>query len=215
MTWEMLSGRVAFPAPTEYARLAAVLHANPEPLEKVDAALAPIAPIIARAMEKDPARRWGSALEMARALAAAAASTPPPPNAPEPSRLNVTPLSRLPAVPSLFGPPSGISPGASSERHTPVAPELDLGDKGRTPSGTLPSAAGGGPNALNTPAPQVRVVEAPQGATMPSHDLPVLEAVEEGKPRIARGVSAGLVVVLVLAALAAGFVLGFVVGRSL
>jgi hypothetical protein len=123
------------------------------------------------------------------------------------------PLSRLPAVPSLFGPGSGISPGASSERHTPVAPMADLGDKGRATPSSLPSAP---PVAqLNAGVAQVRVLDAPQGATMPSHDLPVLEAVEEGKPRIARGVPAPLVVVLVLAALAAGFVLGFAVGRSL
>jgi serine/threonine-protein kinase len=36
MTWEMLTGRVAFPAPTEYARLAAVMTLNPDVLEKVD-----------------------------------------------------------------------------------------------------------------------------------------------------------------------------------
>ena len=33
MLYEMLTGRVAFPAPTEYARLAAVLNTSPPPLE--------------------------------------------------------------------------------------------------------------------------------------------------------------------------------------
>ncbi|HTQ43084.1 MAG TPA: serine/threonine-protein kinase, partial [Polyangiaceae bacterium] len=55
MFYEMLTGRVAFPAPTEYARLSAVMHATPDPLDKVDPILAPVAPVVARAMAKDPA----------------------------------------------------------------------------------------------------------------------------------------------------------------
>jgi serine/threonine-protein kinase len=233
MTWEMLTGRVAFPAPTEYARLSAVLHTNPDPLDKVEPSLAPIAPLIARGMQKDPAQRYATALEMARAVAAVSgafaapsteravvenASTQPhggTGTAEMPSRLAVTPLSRLPAVPPLFAPTSGISPGASSERATPAAPPVTgaavpIDAMGRAPGGTLAS----GHVNLNTPLPPpVRVVEVPQGATMPSHDLPVLDAVAEGKSRIGRGVAAWVVVALVLAALAAGFVLGFAVSR--
>ena len=42
--YEMLTGRVAFPAPTEYARLAALLSVEPEPIERCDPSLAPLAP---------------------------------------------------------------------------------------------------------------------------------------------------------------------------
>src|SRR5580658_181316 len=44
MFYEMLTGRVAFPAPTEYARLAAVLRFDPEPVESVDHELALLGP---------------------------------------------------------------------------------------------------------------------------------------------------------------------------
>src|SRR5580693_6762586 len=51
--YEMLTGQVAFPAPTEFARLASLLTAEPQPIEQVDAALAPLAPFIRRALQKD------------------------------------------------------------------------------------------------------------------------------------------------------------------
>ncbi|MGO8999699.1 MAG: protein kinase domain-containing protein [Polyangiaceae bacterium] len=211
MTWEMLTGRVAFPAPTEYARLAAVTTFTPDTLVKVDPQLAPISGIIERAMQKDPGLRYASALEMARALPAAATSSPP--QAPDGSYTNPnpTPLSRLPAVPSIFGPSSGISPGASSE-HTPVADELVPVHAARPGGGTLQSAP-----AVQIPTPippRVVVLDAPAGSTMPSHDLPVLEP-PSARSGGARPVPAWLVVVLVLGALAAGFVLGFAVARSM
>jgi hypothetical protein len=65
---------------------------------------------------------------------------------------------------------------------------------------------------IPTPAPpRFLIVEAPQGSTMPSHDLPVLEAPVRG---LARAIPAWVVVALVVAALAAGFVLGFAVARA-
>jgi serine/threonine-protein kinase len=210
MTWEMLTGRVAFPAPTEYARLSAVVSLTPDTLEKVDPALAPISPIVERAMQKDPARRFSSAMEMVRALSAIASSI----TATDTSRTNPTPLSRLPAVPSLFAPVSvGISPGASSERHTPVAAEHGAVPP-RQGSGTLQSAT---PMAqINTPLPpRVVVIDPPQGSTMPSHDLPILEAPGSARMLMGRGVAAWIVVILVVAALGAGFMLGFAVARSM
>jgi len=152
MTWEMLTGRVAFPAPTEYARLAAVTSMNPDTLEKVDPAFAAISPVIERAMRKDKAERFASALEMARALPVTAS-----PASSDGSRPYATPLSRLPAVPSIFGPGSaGISPGASSERHTPavaVAQTLDPNGNAKGSGGTLQSASA---VQINAPAPLPR-----------------------------------------------------------
>jgi serine/threonine protein kinase len=211
MTWEMLSGRTAFPAPTEYARLAAVTTFTPDALERIDPQLGAISPIVERAMQKDPAQRFASALEMARALAGLN-PTPVPLVAPEGyTNPNPTPLSRLPAVASVFGPAAnGISPGASSERRTPIAEDHLTVLAARPGGGTLQSAAA--VHIPTPPPPRVLVIDAPAGSTMPSHDLPVLEP-----PRgaLARPVAAWVVVILVVCALAAGFVLGFAVARPM
>ena len=214
MTWEMLTGRVAFPAPTEYARLGAVMTLNPDPLDKVDPYLAPIAPVIARGMQKDMTLRFGSALEMARALpdASGGGSDRAGRGSDAPSRANVTPLSRLPAVPSVFAPISGISPGASSERQTPAAPAfIPPITEPKPPGGTLQSAS---PAVIHSPipSPNVIVVE-PRDHTMPSKDLPVLDGPDE-RGVLFRGVAAWVVIILVILALGAGFALGFAVARS-
>jgi serine/threonine-protein kinase len=225
MTWEMLTGRVAFPAPTEYARLAAVTSLNPDTLEKVDPALAAISPVIERAMRKDKTQRFASALEMARTLP----MTMPSSSSSDAPRAHATPLSRLPPVPSIFGPGSpGISPGASSERQTPAVPVAQpltaqahapappgtagAMHDGKSPGGTLQSAPG---IPIHTPvpaAPRVIVVE-PREHTMPSKDLPMLEA--PGSPVMRRSIAAWIVVVLVVVAMAAGLAVGFAVARSM
>jgi len=81
MFYEMLTGRCAFPAPTEFARLTAVLTVEPDRAETIDPDLAPLAPFIARCLKKNRDERFASAVDMARALTAAAtrsASDPPP-----------------------------------------------------------------------------------------------------------------------------------------
>ena len=234
MGYEMLSGRVAFPAPTEYARLTAVLMHDPEPLERIDPSLAPLAGLVARAMRKNREERFTSALEMARALSPASASSPPGPDA-EGGRVTpahpppVSPLSRLPDVPSLYEPlSSDHSPAASSETHTRAAapaagpsgtgPLVPIDLTAKPTGGTLPSApARPDLRALDgqpLPSPVV-VVGPPQGSTMPSKDLPMLGPVSHGKPRLSRGIEAWVVVVLVLGALLSGFLLGFAVARSM
>jgi len=72
--YEMLTGRPPFPAPTEYARLAAVLTTEPEPIERVDPSLAPFAAFVARALRKNRDERFAAAIDMARALAACGAA---------------------------------------------------------------------------------------------------------------------------------------------
>jgi serine/threonine-protein kinase len=220
MTWEMLSGRVAFPAPTEYARLAAVTTITPDSLEKVDPSLALLSPVVERAMQKDPGLRFASAMEMARALPqsapAAASGSPGSPGSPDGSRTNPSPLSRLPAVASIFGPGSiGISPGASSERAAPAATPVALPDPmaARPSGGTLQSAVPGSQLTAPAPPPRVIVVDIPQGTTMPSEDLPMLAA--HGQAPVIDGVAKRIVVVVVIMALAVGFAVGLVVGRSM
>ena len=68
MFYEMLSGRVAFAAPTEYARLAAVISAQPPPIESIDPDLAPVGAFLQRALEKNRDRRFQTAREMSEAL---------------------------------------------------------------------------------------------------------------------------------------------------
>ncbi|HXN30307.1 MAG TPA: serine/threonine-protein kinase, partial [Polyangiaceae bacterium] len=123
LLYEMLTGRAAFPAPTEYARLLAVLSTEPEPIERVDPALAPLAPFVVQALNKNRDHRFGSAIEMARALAAAASNealgTDWVVGAVAPSGT----LARLPAVPSSFASWPGTSPAATSVlAHTAPAP---------------------------------------------------------------------------------------------
>ena len=70
--YEMLTGKEAFAAETEFARLTAVITSEPEPIEQIDPALAPLAPFLTRALRKNREERYASALEMARALQAVA-----------------------------------------------------------------------------------------------------------------------------------------------
>ena len=202
LVYEMLSGRVAFPAPTEYARLGAVLNTNPPPLEAIDRELAHLSAFVQLAMQKDRTQRFQSALEMARALSAA---------------VGTSSLSRLPDVPSVWMPVLGPSPIANSASAPPPpapatlppgAPAVQTSPS-KGPGGTLASPIGRAVS--QPPPPEVAVVSvgASQG-TLPSENLPMFSA-----PGSRRGVAPLVVVVLVLAALAAGFLLGLATARIL
>jgi serine/threonine-protein kinase len=213
MFYEMLTGRVAFPAPTEFARLAAVLTAQPEPIDRIDPSLAPLGAFVTRALAKNRDERFPTALEMARALVAAA-----PHAASSPGRGHA--LSRLPEVAPVFAPqfgagvPStsrmegggaGMGAGAAAGGVPAAAPGAPA-EKGQ--GGTLASAQPGQP--VTDPAPQVMVVApATASETLPSKDLPII-----GRgPGRGGGVAPALVVVLVAGALVAGFLLGWSVGH--
>jgi serine/threonine protein kinase len=208
MLYEMLTGRVAFPAPTEYARLAAVLNTSPPSLEAVDPQLARLSSFVQLSMQKDRSQRFQTGLEMARALSAALGA--------EGAATGSLPLSRLPDVPSMYVPmrPSGPSlssgPAATMATTAPLTsatlppPEVNVG-----PGGTLASPHG---RAVTEPPPQVIMVGAggaSQG-TLPSENLPMFSA--HGSAR--RGVAPWLVIVLVLGALVAGFLLGFATAHA-
>jgi serine/threonine protein kinase len=207
MLYEMLTGRVAFPAPTEYARLAAVLNTSPPPLEAVDPTLARLSSFVQLAMQKDRVQRFQTALEMARALSAALGAEAASP-------ANALPLSRLPDVPSMYLPVRS-SPTASSG---PVPTQQGVGPQGPPlpqpvvdvnvgPGGTLASPHG---RSVTEPPPHVVMVTASHG-TLPSENLPMFSA-HGASGR--RGVAPWLVIVLVLGALLAGFLLGFAAARA-
>ena len=208
MLYEMLTGRVAFPAPTEYARLAAVLNTSPPPLEAVDPQLSRLSAFVQLAMQKDRVQRFQTGLEMARALSAALGAEGTAPAA-------GLPLSRLPVVPSMFAPmhSSGVPvpsapPMTAYQAGGPMtsvsqsAPDLNVG-----PGGTLASPHG---RSVTEPPPQVIMVGASHG-TLPSENLPMFSAQGTASRR---GVAPWLVIVLVVGALAAGFLLGFATARG-
>jgi serine/threonine protein kinase len=219
--YEMLTGRSAFPAPTEYARLAALLSSEPEPVQRIDPTLGPLTSFFERALKKDRNERFSSAVEMARAL-----STAVPGLGGRPSAAPL-PLSRLPDVPSLLGqrfesPRTAASPALSHEGGQGPAPTAPMPISHVAPRGggspvPGPSHAPGG--TLSSPVAPA-VVEAPPnvafaapkitfGETLPSKDG------RSSKPeaRRPRGVSWTVTSVLVVAALAAGFLLGWIFGR--
>ena len=75
---EMLSGRRAFDRATQADTLSAILHEEPPSLEAVRPAVpAALASIVSRCLEKDPARRFHSAHDLALALRSLSADAPP------------------------------------------------------------------------------------------------------------------------------------------
>jgi serine/threonine protein kinase len=220
MFYEMLTGREVFPAPTEYARLAAVLGVEPEPLTRGDASLAPLAPFVARALQKNRDERFPSALDMAHALSAAVPHLA--------QRLDggigtitpaiALPLSRLPEVPSVFS-PSLLMPDARHEPYVRPAPQTPVPHRtsvghaivtARAPGGTLASPSGSQSPPAH-PAPFVVMLSGQTlGETLPSKDLPMLA---RGPSRVLQGVPPWTVVLLVLVALTAGFLLGWASAR--
>lgn len=213
MFYEMITGRVAFAAPTEYARLSAVLAATPEPVERVDPQLAPVSAFLQRALQKDRAMRFQSALEMARALTAAVGV-----DAGAASRV-MEPLSRLPDVPSIFAPsvltpPSPPMPSTTPTTGPSTVPDTMSRIPLKTPGGTLASPSSPGFVVQGEGSqPQVILVASPPGETLPSKDLPMLPPVKSGAPRLSPGVPVGVVVALVVGALVAGLLIGFAVAK--
>ena len=208
--YEMVTGRVAFPAPTEYARLMAVLSNEPEPIEGVDPALAVLGPFVAQALSKDRDRRFSSALEMGRALAAATAGEtlrhagPDGPAAPSGT------LARLPQVPSeLAFSADAPSLGTSALAHTSPAalgPPEEAPVGRQKPGGTLAS-----PGALKSAMePPQKVTIAAVGGTLPSKDLPVISSTATIP---GRGVPQAVVLLLVALSLAAGVLLGWLLAH--
>jgi eukaryotic-like serine/threonine-protein kinase len=217
MLYEMLAGRVAFPAPTEYARLSAVLNNHPPPLESIDPQFSRLSSFVQLAMQKDREKRYQSALEMSRALTAAfGTSDTGPSTSASPA---VSPLSRLPEVPSVWmpvglapsaGPATGripsAPPPAATQTNPPPAPAGDATMPSKGPGGTLASPMRGTPSG-HPPPPQVAMVGASHG-TLPSENLPMF-APARGK----RGIAVPVVIILVTVALAAGFLLGLATAR--
>jgi serine/threonine-protein kinase len=101
MLYEIVTGREAFPAPTEFARLTMILTAEPEPPSAISPALGGFDAFFKRALQKDKTLRFQSAAEMSQALAGVPlpASMVPPPMAPQPAVPRVDPTLSSPHQP--------------------------------------------------------------------------------------------------------------------
>jgi serine/threonine protein kinase len=203
MLYEMLTGRVAFPAPTEYARLNAVLNTTPPPIESVDPHLTRLSGVVQLAMQKDRGQRYQSALEMARALSGAMGT--------EGNQAGPGPISRLPDVPSVWMPVQPTPGGAAPMTAAAPAPATIVTQppvpEPKGPGGTLASPAG---RAVNEPPPHIQII-ASQG-TLPSENLPMLSAHGAGGRN---GVAPAIVAIISVIALALGFGLGLITARIL
>jgi serine/threonine protein kinase len=207
--YEMIAGQVAFPAPTEFARLAALLTVEPQSIEQVDPGLAPLGPFLRRALQKDRDQRFSSAVDMSRALAAAVAVTPPARSDPPATSEITSTLSSAERAParelSSVGPSPLAAPGMPSSPARSSA----------APHGTLASPA---VQSIKDPVPQVALVipsDAPPKARSPT-PRPFGETLESRPPnpvRLTVGVAQKVVVALVLSAFLAGILVGWLAGR--
>jgi serine/threonine-protein kinase len=206
--YEMLTGQVAFPAPTEFARLAALLTAEPQPIEQVDAALAPLAPFIRRALQKDREQRFSTATEMSLALEAALAGTSGSRSDP-PIRSEITAtLSSAEGAPAR--PLQSARPPAQLAAAIPSGPL----DSSSPPQGTLASPA---VQLIKDPVPQVAVVVPSDfPARLPSASPRPFGETLESRPPTPAPVTVSFhpkLVALVLSAFFAGVLVGWLAGR--
>jgi tRNA A-37 threonylcarbamoyl transferase component Bud32 len=75
--YEMLAGRLPFPGPHELAILKSIAEDEPKPLREARPDVPPrLAEIVHKALQKDPARRYGSAREMLQDLEALRGGAP-------------------------------------------------------------------------------------------------------------------------------------------
>jgi serine/threonine-protein kinase len=199
--YEMITGRQAFPAPTEFARLAAVLGTQPDPVVSVDPTLSPWAPFVERAMAKDRNHRFQSAQEMSAALASII--TPGSPGTERlPSQIPATPVV-MPAparISSMPPPPQvqivGTMPGFESTKPSPGAER----------SSNVPTSG-----TLASPSNPHRGSAIPQIPIVGDEDARGFSSSREGERK---GISPAVVALLVILALGAGFLMGYAVARA-
>ena len=214
--YQVLNGRQPFVAPTEFARLAQILGAPPEPLEPE---VAGFAPFFERALQKDRNLRFQSAQEMSQALAMGPASTLRPMTAPMPSMGSPPgPMQHSHAAaaytPTALSPAISVAAVEAAAMRVSALPESAAGPGGTLASGgrpSVPPGSGGvggtlpsGHGRVSTSPPPVVVVGPPS-----SHGDSLSFA---GAPKRS-GIAPALLVVLVTLALVAGFVLGFAVAK--
>lgn len=192
LAYQLMTGRLPFEGATEFARISAILEGAPIPLAQVTPLFGAWQPWLDRALQKDRARRFQSAAEMAEALGvrwphegampAASAHVATAPIVAVGPRVN----SHAPAAYSATAP--SMPAIAAAPR---VAASSTLGSPSLPPH-ALPPA----------PAPPPVVAYAPASGDLESTTF-----------RGRSGIAPALVVAFVVAALIAGFALGFAAAK--
>lgn len=137
MLYEMLTGREAFEADTDFGRLTAVLTQDPVPVDKTDPKLAPFREYFMRALARDLDSRFQDAEEMANALLALARGGVPQPTAArsKPQDTSSTVLSAKSHGPVSVAPASQVrpSPQVAVVSPAPLATAAEAGPKAIAP----------------------------------------------------------------------------------
>jgi hypothetical protein len=230
MFYEMLTGRVAFPAPTEYARLAAVISAKPVPIQSIDPDLLPVAAFMERALEKDRERRFQTAREMATMLATlmpmgamletggagravlGLEATQGGGGAPKKQATDESAAWGLvadkPSVPTPVGLPVAAMPPPAPERISAAPQNTEHTSTLASPNRPVISPV------RNPSHPPPEVVIVPERELAEARERESRAHVPTKKTVVVRGTAAWVVVVLVLLAAAVGFALGFAVASK-
>lgn len=202
LAYEMLTGKPAYSAPTEYAKLAAVLSTHPVPADRIDPSLSVVTPFLEKAMHKDRELRFQTAEEMSEALLrvvqglGAGADTD-----------RALPLAEAPSVqrPAYE---ATLNSGPSSTLNS--RPSDALQAMAVSPGGTL--------NSRRSSLDSIPPMRAASTGTLPSNDIPVLEPVGRGAPRLPGQASRGgvplwLVALIAVIAIGAGLSIGLFLAK--
>ncbi|HKE54502.1 MAG TPA: protein kinase [Actinomycetota bacterium] len=128
--YEMLAGSAPFRADTPVATMYRHVNEDPPPPSRIRPVPAGLEAVVMRCLEKDPRRRYGSALELEHALATAGEDTAP---------LEVAPAAETRPIAVVGAPPSTPTPGGAA-----------------APASTMPGASPGGPTRGPTGRPASR-----------------------------------------------------------
>lgn len=180
MFYEMVTGDEAFQAPTDFAKLTAVLTQDPRPISEVAPHLVGWQDFFSRAMARDPNGRFRTADDMARVLLATARALAGAAPLPTAEFRSVEVAQRAAAM--AAGVPS-------------------VGREGTHVSAQMPA---GRPTPSGPPPPSVQVLESSGnlGSTMKSNEVPKIHVTQ------IKGVRPVFVAVIALVCLVVGFVAG-------
>ncbi len=189
MFYEMITGRTAFEAPTEFAKLTAVLTQDPIPIASVAPHLAAWTDFFRRALARAPEDRFSSAQEMAEAIVNTARAHTGP--------------GRLPT-----GEFCSVPPGRRSDSDVQTN-RLE----GAPPTRVAASLSTAGGSHLMAPPPAIAVMTAPtrihhKDTTLKSSDIPALPS-GSLMPAPVIGVRPVLAIAGAIACLITGFAAGF------
>ncbi len=194
--YELLTGRLAFPAPTEFARGVAITKSEPTPLEQIDPSLAPFASIVRRALKKNARDRFLSPTEMLDAIRTTGIS---------PTAIT---LCNMALAPQSLAPPSLAAPD-SLGRYMPP-PTLTRSDASADIASSVPAESVRVPSHVETPRVRRAMID---DKTLPSSGLPIIPPSSSGVPQLKRAVSLRWVMIVGAIALTIGLLFGLIVGR--